>query len=789
MTADVSVFAPAPPMERRRRIPLRPAEGWLTVVATAVMAMVFAGSLMEAAWLPPGTGDTRYLLTLTVIGIASGFIGAKLGWGRWRTHIIGALFAGLLLPLIVGGIVLETRTGTQVGLEPRALAERLVATLGVVQIIWRELVLQGEPFTSQWAHYHLIFGVLTWGAGMLVGYTVFGHRRPLDAIVVIGLAILANMALTSHHQLWLLVIFSASALVLLIRTHVFEEEVTWARRKIGDPGAVGSLYKTSGAAFVTAAILGSVLLTFTASSAPLQGLWADLPRNLHGLSQWLQQFAPPGGDFRNLGIIGFGDNATTTGVWEPSDRVAFRAQVPPAAQAPAFKWRAGAFAAYTRNGWDWGVERRTPVAAGDELVVYSPAGDAPADAGRRSFAIRIMPDAYRDRTILGPNMIRSVDRATDAVMVGADGWYTTLETAESIGPYNVVALIRVRPDAPGGLTEATLRAAGRGYPADLLATYTALPADSLGPRATALLRDIRAAVPEGIDPDNPYDLARTMEGYLRNPANFQYSDDVRPLRNAQCGGISSVECFATIRQGYCEYYASTMAVLLRQSGIPARVVYGFLPGKRDDDGTETVQAFAAHWWVEVYFPGVGWFEFDPTGGGRGGEIQALPSGSLSPATPLPSGVLPSFATRPSQSFGPALPPVTSPGAGVGPFIAIALILLVGVAALAWAAIRRVPRKPMAADQAWGSLSRLASRFGLGPRPSQTVFEYAGSLGDQVPAARVELTTLARAKVEVAYGKRDLGADRLKRIAEAYHRLRIALLGVVLRRGFRRRRPR
>jgi hypothetical protein len=296
-------------------------------------------------------------------------------------------------------------------------------------------------------------------------------------------------------------------------------------------------------------------------------------------------------------------------------------------------------------------------------------------------------------------------------------------------------------------------------------------------------------VPEGLDPDNPYDLARTMEGYLRNPANFQYSDDVRPLRNAQCGGISSVECFATIRQGYCEYYASTMAVLLRQSGIPARVVYGFLPGKRDDDGTETVQAFAAHWWVEVYFPGVGWFEFDPTGGGRGGEIQALPSGSLSPATPLPSGVLPSFGTLPSQSFGPALPPVTSPGAGVGPFIAIALILMVGVAALAWAAIRRVPRKPMAADQAWGSLSRLASRFGLGPRPSQTVFEYAGSLGDQVPAARVELTTLARAKVEVAYGKRDLGADRLKRIAEAYHRLRIALLGVVLRRGFRRRRPR
>lgn len=785
MTADVSVFAPAPPIEPRR-IPLRPAEGWLTVVATAVMALTFAGALMEAAWLPASAGDTRFLLGTTLIGLGFGFAGAKVGWGRWRTHLVGALFGGVLLPLIVGGIIIAVDTGAEVGWDPLSLAERLAATVRVAQIIYREFVVEGAPFTSQWAHYHLIFGVLTWAAGMLAGFTVFGHRRPLDAVVVIGLAILANMALTSHDQLWLLVVFSASALVLLIRTHVFEEEVTWARRKIGEPGSVGSLYMTSGAAFVTAAIIGSVLLTASASSAPLQGLWQDLPRNLQDVSQWLQQFAPPGGDFRNLGVVGFGDSVTTSGVWQPSDRVAFRAQVPPSAQAPKFRWRAGTYAEYTRNGWDWGLDRRTPIPPSEAFDVYSPEGDAPTDNGRRSFAIRITPDAFRDRTILGPNMIRSVDRASDAVMVGADGWYTTIETTESVGPYNVVALIRVRPEATGGLTEARLRAAGTAYPPDLVATYTTLPQGALGPRATELLQAVRAAVPDGLDPNNPYDLARTMETYLRDPANFVYQEDVRPLRAAQCGGISTVECFATIKQGYCEYYASTMAVLLRQSGVPARVVYGFLPGQREPDGTEIVQAFAAHWWVEVFFPGLGWFEFDPTGGGRG-VPEVLPSGSLSPATPRPSGALATSGSVPTQRTGPGGPVVTTPGAGVGPFIAIALILIVGVAALAWAAYRRVPRKPMAADQAWGSLSRLASRFGLGPRPSQTVFEYAGSLGEQVPTARVELTTLARAKVEVAYGKRDLGVDRLRRIAEAYHRLRIALLGVVLRRGFRRRR--
>jgi len=51
---------------------------------------------------------------------------------------------------------------------------------------------------------------------------------------------------------------------------------------------------------------------------------------------------------------------------------------------------------------------------------------------------------------------------------------------------------------------------------------------------------------------------------------------------------------------------------------------------------------------------------------------------------------------------------------------------------------------------------------------------------------VWLTTIARANVEVAYGKRDLGSDRLRNIAIAYQRLRFALLGVIMRRGFRRR---
>jgi transglutaminase-like putative cysteine protease len=72
-----------------------------------------------------------------------------------------------------------------------------------------------------------------------------------------------------------------------------------------------------------------------------------------------------------------------------------------------------------------------------------------------------------------------------------------------------------------------------------------------------------------------------------------------------------VECLATYRKGFCQYYATTMAALLRRMGVPARIAEGFLPGDRTGT-TEIIRATDAHAWVEVYFPLYGWVTFDPT---------------------------------------------------------------------------------------------------------------------------------------------------------------------------------
>jgi transglutaminase-like putative cysteine protease len=70
------------------------------------------------------------------------------------------------------------------------------------------------------------------------------------------------------------------------------------------------------------------------------------------------------------------------------------------------------------------------------------------------------------------------------------------------------------------------------------------------------------------------------------------------------------------KKGHCEYFASSMAVMLRSLRIPTRIVTGFRGGEYNDlTGQYVVRASDAHSWVEAYFPGSGWISFDPTPAG------------------------------------------------------------------------------------------------------------------------------------------------------------------------------
>jgi transglutaminase-like putative cysteine protease len=400
--------------------------------------------------------------------------------------------------------------------------------------------------------------------------------------------------------------------------------------------------------------------------------------------------------------------------------------------------------------------------------------------------VEITPDSVTSGLVVSPQMIRSIDQDATVRTRGPQEYFASVEF-EGAERYTVTALVPVFGSDVGAINQNRLRVASREYGPEIRRLYLEVPSGSIGPGARAILEEVLALAPA----DDPYDVATTMEGYLRDPANFRYDTNVQAESQARCEGLSTVECFAQIRIGYCQYYATTMAILLREAGIPTRLVQGFLPGERSGDGTEVVRNSGAHAWVQVYFPGFGWVDFDPTGGGVS-ELVAPPSGAPESPTPQPSfGLItlrPDFTDdlTPRRSPGALTPGSTSSTPTSGPYIAIGALLLIGALALAYAAWRRGPR-PIHPDRAWGSIGRWAARFGLGPRASQTVYEYAGVLGEAVPVVRPELNTVARAKVEIAYGQRELGPDRLRAVAEAHRRLRLGLLRLAFRRRGRPRR--
>ncbi len=139
--------------------------------------------------------------------------------------------------------------------------------------------------------------------------------------------------------------------------------------------------------------------------------------------------------------------------------------------------------------------------------------------------------------------------------------------------------------------------------ADFDADYLELP-PSLDPRIPSLAGQITAQA------DNNYAKATAIESYLRT--HYKYTLQLSRIVPHD----PLAEFLFERKQGHCEYFASSMAVMLRSLGIPSRIVNGFSTGEFNDLTSQyVVRASDAHSWVEAFFPGHGWIAFDPTPGG------------------------------------------------------------------------------------------------------------------------------------------------------------------------------
>ena len=537
----------------------------------------------------------------------------------------------------------------------------------------------------------MVFGALVWGAGLLAGYTIFGHRRPLDAVVVVGLALLANIDHDRARPAALPRAVQRGCAAAPDPDPRLRGGGHLGRRKIGDPAAVGRLYFNGGVAFVTAAVLGSILLTATASSAPLQGLWRDLPKHLQGLSQLLQAIARPAATPGLTGGPTFNSNVTTSGKWNPSQQVAFLAQLP-AGEDATFKWRARRLRPSSTCTAGRGDPTATTPDAGRRPA--RGAADQPSTtAGGRS-ASAITPEAYRDQTILGPNAIAAVDRRPVAKTLGEEGWFATVESTEEIGPYTVTALIPVARYR--ALTEAKLRAASTAIPTGLRDDLPPAARRRLGPEARRLLATIKAAVTarrastrQPLRPGTDDGALPLQQRELRSTTTTSRTSGgpaARPPRSSASRSSSAATASTT---------PATMAVLLRQRRPGARRL------RLPDNGGEPRrrQRREVGGWLGALvgrglLPGrTAGSSSIPTGGEVGQQVP-LPSGSVGPSTPRPSGNFAIPPARPGSSGGPTVSPGTTPTTPDRAVHRDRLILMIGVGALAFAAYRRTPSRPM-----------------------------------------------------------------------------------------------
>ena len=262
------------------------------------------------------------------------------------------------------------------------------------------------------------------------------------------------------------------------------------------------------------------------------------------------------------------------------------------------KWRGIALSAFDGRVWSNSFEQTQLRPAGDGSYRLGPLPlvdprDASALVGR-SIHYRVLMEPLGTNVFFLAERPRSLKGNFRRVSTDAGGAVYNLDPENPITRYEAESqLAEIDSDE--------LRLAANTAPAGM-DEYLKLP--PLDIRIAKLAEEITAAAPSN------YEKAIALEHYLAT--RFGYTLEL-PSRVP----LDPLANFLFERKhGHCEYFASSMAVMLRSLRIPSRMVTGFRGGEFNDlTGQYVVRASDAHSWVEAYFPGSGWISFDPTPAG------------------------------------------------------------------------------------------------------------------------------------------------------------------------------
>jgi hypothetical protein len=423
------------------------------------------------------------------------------------------------------------------------------------------------------------------------------------------------------------------------------------------------------------------------------------------------------------------------------------------ASKPAY-WRIKRYQNY--NSWGW---TSSPVETGGTIKPGMSSTIA-IDPGRQDFSYSVETRSKTDVLLLAGEFkssnltvrLETQGASTESPIV-SDVDITAVITPELIQPkeqYSVVGSISSA--GPEQLINATT-----DYTDWVKSNYLQLPT-SLPDR----VRQLALIITEGTTV--PFQQAMAIQDYLQG---LRYNRDAKsPSRRGD-----EVDSFLFMqREGVCTDFATSMIVMLRSLGVPARLATGYLPGEQDSaSGAYIVRGKDYHAWPEVFFPGFGWIQFEPTprpgidtsitaGGGNGGyQEQYYPELYYGGGEGLDGQ---STTDKPTQSR----PNVALPVIGI-------ILLVAVVGGVLWMIVSRLYQSLRMSGDAPGvytKMCRLASLVDVGPFAAETPFEYCHRLSLAFPEGAQAISSIAELYSEACFSPRkDLAEAQVARLQKSW----------------------
>ena len=568
-------------------------------------ALLLVAALITATGRLSATQWTEYLSLVGKVALLGVAAGLALGQSRFSPPLARAI------AFAYGLFTIFWRLGLTLG---RGIlwTERLTS-LGNRMWVTADQLMRRTPVTDN-LFFLFLMATLFWAISVYAGYNLTRHGRPWHAVLPAGLTIVVIHTYDSYFTVraWLLATYLFFALMLVARLNFVRQHKSWKQNRSYLPPYLGLDFgrvALMATAFVvllawTAPALASALPTAQKVWQPVDTQWQKIRDDFSNLFSSLQASVGLISDYYGDTLeLGRGNPLTDVAV------LAIQSHKPPAVGV-RYYWRARIYDHF--DGY-WSstlptIRTLTP----DNFNL-----NLPTFEGRTSetFTFKTLNPI---QNLFTPPQPTWVSRPAEAsVAINADGTYD-LATLKAT-PYLHSGEVYEVEASLASPTIQQLRAAGTDYPDWIVARYLQLP-DDFTPRTNNLAKRLT----EGLE--TPYDKVESVTNYLRE--NIEYSETI-PLPPANREPIDWV--LFNYRKAFCNYYATAEVLLLRAVGIPARLAVGYatgesqtapvlrpLPGTGNippepEEGVQyTVRHRDAHAWPEVYFPELGWVEFEPT---------------------------------------------------------------------------------------------------------------------------------------------------------------------------------